>query len=431
MIDLKAILKGWNEFWFAPESPVPVAVFRILFGLIVLQFCWFMSGELHSLLGQKAIVSQAAASAWDPNARINLLAWLVHSDGALDVFWIVFTLAAACLALGLCTRLSAVIVYLCLISCDARNPFIFTGADNMLRVESFLLVFSQCGAALSLDRLLSVWLCKKGAQGPARPGNPWALRLLQVQIALCYWAAYSSKITGGTWIDGSAVYYVTHIVEENRYALPYVYDHIWTCRLLSWSTLAIEFSLAALIWFKELRLPLIITGILFHAMLDFTLIIPQFQTVMIASLISFIEPGTYARMAGWARAQARRLAGEPLVAVYDGSFDLSRRLAETVRRLDVFALVKLIDLRQASAASAFGQPPALPQAGEVLVTKVSGQGWDSGLRALTRVAWRLPLVCILCPLLYMPGLGPLLAGIARLFRRLYPGRAPVLPESAA
>jgi hypothetical protein len=295
----------WNIFWFKPESPIPVAVFRILFGLLVLQFGWFMSGELPWMLGPKALVSQAANEVFNVTPRINVFAWLPQTEAAVSAFWLVFMAAAACLTVGLFTKFSAVIVYLALVSCDARNSFIFTGADNLLRVESFLLIFSQCGAALSVDRQLKVWLRKSPRFETEALSSPWALRLIQLQIALCYWAAFSSKINGHTWIDGSAVFYVTHIIEENKFAIPFVYDHLWTCQLLTWFTLVVEFALAVLIWIKELRLPLILIGIAFHLALDYTLIIPQFQFVMIASLISFIEPTTYDKLMrtvkGWVR----------------------------------------------------------------------------------------------------------------------------------
>src|SRR5688572_13047347 len=36
VISLKDILRGWNRFFFEPQSPLPVAVYRILLGLIIL-----------------------------------------------------------------------------------------------------------------------------------------------------------------------------------------------------------------------------------------------------------------------------------------------------------------------------------------------------------------------------------------------------------
>lgn len=293
MITLQQFFKAWNDFWFKPESPIPVAVFRILFGLIVLQLSWYLHGDFQWYFGPKAIISQAANIAWNGGARLNVFDWLPATAASSEFLFAVFVVAAFCLTIGFCTRLSAVIVYLGLISIDARNSLIFTGADNVMRVESFLLIFSQCGQALSVDLLIKRWLKKQPLWAPAEAKSPWALRLLQVQIALVYWAAYSAKICGQTWIDGTAVYYITHIIEENKYALPYLYDHLWTARILSWLTLVGEFALCILIWIKELRLPIIIGGIIMHLFFDFTLIIPQFQTIMIASLMCFIEPSTY------------------------------------------------------------------------------------------------------------------------------------------
>lgn len=421
MISVKRLCELWNSFWFAPESPVSVAVFRILFGLLVLQFGWFMSGELQWMLGPKAVVSQAANDVFNATPRINLFTWIPQSDAAVNLVWLGFIIAAACLTLGLFTRVSAVLVYLVLISCDARNSFIFTGADNMLRVLSFLLMFSQCGAMLSLDRLLAVWLTRKPRLGPPAPSSPWALRLIQVQIALCYWAAFSSKINGWTWVDGSAVFYVTHIIEENKYGIPFVYDHLWTCQLLSWFTLVIEFALAVLIWIKELRLPLILLGIPFHLALDYTLIIPQFQFVMIASLISFVEPSTYHKLMAMLRALSRRGSRAPLLVVYDGKSDLACRFAESIARLDLFQSVELVD------ADGGDERLAPETAGEIRgrsgLFVLSGSRAAGGVEALRAMARRLPLIVVLLPLLCLPGAGGLVEAFGAVLTRLYPDRS--------
>ena len=309
MITLHQFWQGWKDFWFKPESPVPIAVFRILFGLVILQLGWFLAGDLHWYFGEKAIVSQAANNAWNGISRLNIFEMLPKTNGTLDVLFAIFMIAALCLTLGFCTRLSAIIVFLGLISIDARNSLIFTGADNVMRVEAFLLMFSQCGKALSLDLLLKRKLKGEPIWAPVKPENPWALRLLQVQIALVYWAAYSVKICGTTWINGTAVYYITHIIEENKYAIPYLYDHRWTCQILGYLTLIGEFSLCILIWIKELRLPIIIMGIVMHLFFDYTLIIPQFQTIMIVSLMSFIEPSTYDKLGAAIKSRFPKLAG--------------------------------------------------------------------------------------------------------------------------
>jgi len=309
VITIQQFWQAWNDFWFKPESPIPIAVFRILFGLVVLQMGWFLSGDLHWYFGEKAIVSQAANNAWNGMPRLNVIELLPHTNVTLDVLFAMFMLAALCLTLGFCTRLSAIIVYLGLISIDARNSLIFTGADNVMRVEAFLLMFSQCGKALSLDLLINRKLKGQPLWAPAAPENPWALRLLQVQIALVYWAAYSTKVCGGTWVSGTAVYYITHIVEENKYALPYLYDHRWTSQYLGYLTLFGEFCLCILIWIKELRLPIIIMGIVMHLFFDFTLIIPQFQTIMIVSLMCFIEPSTYEKLGTAIKSCLPKVAG--------------------------------------------------------------------------------------------------------------------------
>ena len=33
---VRALIRGWNDFFFKPQSPTPVALFRILYGLLTI-----------------------------------------------------------------------------------------------------------------------------------------------------------------------------------------------------------------------------------------------------------------------------------------------------------------------------------------------------------------------------------------------------------
>lgn len=278
------IIQKWNQFWFEPQSPVPMAVVRILFGLIFFQYALLLLPDLHHIFGTNSMVSVEMAKTYSGSQRIGLLEFSPQNDLSLDILFGIFIIATISLTVGFVTKPSAVLVYLGLLTLDVRNPYVFGAPDMVLKTLSFLLIFSHCDKALSIDRLL------KRESGPPAPVSPWAQRLIQVFICFVYWSAFSRKIIGQDWINGTAVYYVAHFLEEQRFAPSWIFDNLVICKILTWSTMLIELAMFTLIWIDEFRIPVIIMGMIFHLIMDITLILPLFQLTMIAALVCFIPP---------------------------------------------------------------------------------------------------------------------------------------------
>ncbi len=110
---------------------------------------------------------------------------------------------------------------------------------------------------------------------------------------------FSKKIVGIFWQNGTAVYFSSHFTEMQHLPIKYIFDHLWTIQLLTWTTLAIEFSLAFLIWFKPIRYYVIALGVFMHLIIDWSMLIPQFEWLMIVSYILFIEPDDLDRLTSW------------------------------------------------------------------------------------------------------------------------------------
>ena len=284
---LRTISTAWNEFWFAPCSPTPIALYRILLGLLAFSYNCLLAPDLLMWFSDRGLVSVKTAWEMYPS-QIDLFAPLPLGDGFMVAFFALFTIACLTLTLGLFTRVSAVVVWLGIISIRHRNPLLVTSGNIFLGIAAFYLIFSHAGDALSLDRLRRI---RKGTEsGPPPLKPPWAQRLIQVQLATLYFWTFYWKAQGPPWVDGTAVYYVTRLEEFWRFRIPYLFQHLWTIKVLTWSTLAIEFSLGTLVWIRQARYIVLAAGILFHLGLDLTLNIPYFQWVMIITYATFIEP---------------------------------------------------------------------------------------------------------------------------------------------
>ena len=306
----RRLLSAWDAFLFHPISPVPIAVYRILFGALVLTNLLFLLPDVNTFYGEHGVLPPAEARSGVSARGLNVLAWLPDNAASLYAFFGVALAAAVCLTVGFLTRWSAAVVWVCLISLHYRNPIVLNSGDAFMRVVSFYLIFSAAGRAISIDRWLRV---RRGSEPPGEPAPaaPWAQRLIQVQLAIAYLATVYWKLHGHTWVHGTAVYYATRIRDYDRFPVPYLFDHLWTIKLMTWGTLLVELALGALVWFRDLRYPVLLAGVLLHLGLEYSMNIQLFQWLMLTAFVLFIDPRDVRRARQWlATRQARPPQGD-------------------------------------------------------------------------------------------------------------------------
>lgn len=309
-ITLRALPEAWNRFFFAKQSPVPIALFRIAYGLLVTATLVLLRPDWLAWYGPHGWITLHTMQTVEPGTRINLFTIIPQTDNWINAFFWVFLASAILLTVGLLTRVNSVIVFLCLTSIHQRNLFINHGGDTFLRLAGFFLMFSAAGAVLSLDRLLRIWRGKEGELIP--PQRPWAQRMIQIQLSLLYFAAFCTKVKSPAWLNGTALYYVYHVDSLRRFPVPAWLLHPAMLKLGSWSAIALEFSLGVLIWVKKLRYFLLALGLLFHLWLEYSLNIPLFQWDVLSAYILFIDPADISRAQDWISLRLARRRTEPV-----------------------------------------------------------------------------------------------------------------------
>ena len=88
--------------------------------------------------GEKGFTTLATMRMLQPGLRLNVFLYLPHGDQWIVVFFWIFLLWAVLLTIGLFTKASSIVVFLCLNSIHLRNPYILNGGDTLLRVTSVL-----------------------------------------------------------------------------------------------------------------------------------------------------------------------------------------------------------------------------------------------------------------------------------------------------
>jgi uncharacterized membrane protein YphA (DoxX/SURF4 family) len=292
VISFRDIVRVWDRFFFEPMSPLPIALYRILFGSVVLANQLLMLPDVMEWFGPRGTVTFDTGLQVPGGNGFNLFRWLPHTSAVVWLVYAASCLFAITLLIGLFSRLSAVLVFMLIVTLNHRNPIILNGGDTFLRVAAFFLIFAPAGKALSVDSSLA----KRRRRTVPALYAPWAMRLIQLQLTFLYLYAVVWKISGAFWLDGTAVYYTSRLIEFWRFPVPYVFEHVWTIKLWTWFTLLIEFALGSLVWIKELRYPVLLSGILLHAGIEYSMNIPMFGFIMVSTYVLFVEPDDLQRV---------------------------------------------------------------------------------------------------------------------------------------
>lgn len=287
-MNLKDLIAYWRRFWFTPTTPEPIAIFRIFYGLLVLQILtisigpdWLTWYGSHSLVSFDSIRSHF----WQNQPRFDLVL-AFQTDEARMYYFYSLCVAAVCLTIGLGTRLAGIYIALSLISMHHHMPFNNNGGDSFIKLTGLLIACSNAGDCYSVDRLIAKL---KNPNLPVPVKSQWAMRMLQIQVCIAYWHTFCCKMGGEQWWNGTAVYYASRLQDLQRFPLP-IADNLMLCRILTWFTLVIEGSMWTLVWIKEFRYFVLFGALMLHLGIDYSINLPVFEWAFIFALISFIEP---------------------------------------------------------------------------------------------------------------------------------------------
>lgn len=282
----QALIKAWNHFWFEQVSPAPVCLYRIAFGLLVLATGAVWSADLDAYFGVHGWLSIETAKHIAPGGpRFSLFYLLPQTDQTLIVLFVILMISALTTTLGLFTRVSTIVVFITLVSFQFRNFTLLNGGDTILRIGSFLLMMAPAGKMFSLDARKLSW----EEQWSIRDYG-WVQRLFQLEITAVYLQTMVAKIQGEPWQNGTAIYYVSRLEAFAKLPVPFLFDQLWACQLLTWSTLLIETAMFSLVWVPKWRYPVLLAGVLLHLGIDWFMNILFFQLIMISLYVNFVRP---------------------------------------------------------------------------------------------------------------------------------------------
>lgn len=286
------LLRRELAFWNGQADVAPVALFRIVFGVLTVNWFWQLLPNLTPFFTDQGMLPRGSQVDFF-GASFTLLD-AAGQSWQVAIFWVAALLAAAALAVGFHTRTASIVTFIALASFSLRNPLIGDGSDQVFRMAAFWLAFTAAGDRWSVD----AWL--RTHRGDPPSGLGWALpiRLLELQFAWIYLATGLEKMGGGLWRDGLAVFYSLQL--EHTFARPWdapVAGLVDLTRAATNLTLVTELAFLPLAFVPYLRrlgrLLAVVMAAGLHVSIALFMNVGNFPLVMLAGLIPFL-PASWA-----------------------------------------------------------------------------------------------------------------------------------------
>ena len=274
---LRGAWTGWSRWAFDPIDTASMAALRIAVGVLTVAWTLSMLPDANTFLSRSGV--QRGLPHYDSGA------WAVQLGPPYFVLGVLL-LAGVALALGWRTRVISVLVAVLLLAVQRRDPWVLNSGDLLLRELAFFVMLMPAGETWSLDAR------RRARRGLAeRRRAPWALRLVQLQVSALYLFSVWAKVRGVDWNDGTAVGIALQLEDLQRFTLPAALStSLLVSAVLTYSSLAVEASLAFGLWLPRLRYWVMAAGVGLHLGIEASLLIGFFSLAVISSYLAFVPP---------------------------------------------------------------------------------------------------------------------------------------------
>jgi len=403
------------DFWTKPVRAEPLAMMRILAAICVLASALTsIAPNLSALWFDDGLIPADVASQYmGHGGRFSVLNG-VTSQPAIIAWFVLWMVSLLFVLFGCFTRTACAVAWLLALSFNMRVFWALNGGDDVGLHLLFYLMISPSGAAWSIDalrrRLRTYRDPPQGFESPAlRPAMepvlipPWSVRLIQIQLIAVYLLNGINKLNlehTNDYLTGEAVYWALNDVSLTRFAYDMVPFPMWLCRLLSWGTIVFELGFPILVLIPRLRPWALVAGVLFHVGIFATLEIGWFSQMTLCYYPIYLKGHAVERFAAWL---VRAKRGKKYIVCYDTFCPVCRRSKFALELMDVGRRLTYRDIHDRAAMER--DLPGVPYARalkELLVVAPGGK-ITGGFDAFRSLAWVLPALWPVLPLMYLPG----------------------------
>ena len=314
----RAVVSNWNGFWFTPVDPTPLAMTRILVGLMLVYTHAVWGLDLQAFFGAEGWLGADAVCALQADQYAYSYWWYIPTEW----MWPAHLAALAVLVMftvGFATRITSVLAFIITVSYANRVPSALFGLDQINAFLTLYCTIGLSGQALSVDRLLA--RRRRARQQAAGDESPvidelvpstaanLGLRLIQFHMCVIYLFAGLAKLQGTAWWTGEAMWLAFANLEYQSNDMTWLCHHPWIVNVMTHVTIAWEISFFALVWRPLFRPLMLFTGVMMHIGIGLFMGMWTFGLIMIVAYVAFLPASTVNAFLGmlaaiWARVQS-------------------------------------------------------------------------------------------------------------------------------
>jgi hypothetical protein len=257
-----AVATGWDAFWFSTRSSQQLSIVRIATGLIALLYFASFATDFSRWLGPNSLlpvetVGRLLQDDIRTNYHYSLLALAKQPTELMALQGVAFV-GAACLAIGLFSRVAAGITLVMLLSYVHRVPMVSGFSEPVLAMLLFYLCFVPSGEWFSVD----AWLRRRKSGDDPQPSVMANLgtRLIQVHLAAFVFMMGMSKLSSEPWWQGDAIWYLIAQTQSRPVDLTALRASPFTINAWTHAIVAFEFAFPILVWNRLARPLLLVIG---------------------------------------------------------------------------------------------------------------------------------------------------------------------------
>jgi hypothetical protein len=308
-------MKYWKRFFFSPFDPLPLAMFRLSLGWLIL-VCYLCLAPNWNAYYSDHGVGGAYSDTWS-------IFYYTEGIIPLSLFWWIGLAASIGFTLGYQTRACTIILYIIEVSMIHSNRMIVNGEDFTFRMLLFYSCFTDLGKALSLD----AWVKAKkkpitSSDSSAWPAA-WPIRLMQINFVLIYVISLPNKMVDDVaWLNGDAIYLSIVSNMWSRWPWPGLFYGGVLSKIITYTTVIGEGTFPILVWFDKTKIYSIALLASLHLGIAIMLQNVTFFTLsMVATLWIFI-PGKMLRP--WMDKVSSKGVAEPAAKEIPGPENIQR-----------------------------------------------------------------------------------------------------------
>ena len=280
---MASVAQAWNRFWFTPCQGETIGVIRIAAGAMLLYTHLVWSLDLEAFFSTDGWLASSQRSPFVVSHF-----WAIDSTAMLWTVHIVALVVFAMMMVGCYTRVVTVLAFVLASSYMNRAIQASFGLDQLNIMLAMYLMLAPAGQKYSID----AWRRRRRGEAEPEPSvaTNVATRLIQLHMCIIYFFAGTSKLAGGTWWDGYAMWLSVANLEYQSLDMTWLANWPRTVAALTHVSVFWEVTYFALVWPKMTRPIVLILAVFLHLGIAMFMGMITFGTIMIVANMAFLSP---------------------------------------------------------------------------------------------------------------------------------------------